>query len=135
MDLNHLQKKTTAFVLLVACINLFMGCNRYFKPVEMPAPTVETKQSTIKKLSVQNRYFILRKGIHSYALSNIILDQEKMTMTANLSGVPDVHQLYLDQTKTKHTYSKAKGQFVVLTEVHLFTGDTTAIDSLATYTF
>ena len=135
MDLNHLQKKTTAFVLLVACINLFMGCHRYFKPVEMPAPTVETKQSTIKKLSVQNRYFILRKGIHSYALSNIILDQEKMTMTANLSGVPDVHQLYLDQTKTKHTYSKAKGQFVVLTEVHLFTGDTTAIDSLTSYTF
>src|SRR5438045_5461110 len=104
MDLNHLQKKTTAFVLLVACINFFMGCNRYFKPVEMPAPTVETKQSTIKKLSVQNKYFILRKGIHSYALNNIILDQEKMTMTANLSEVPDVHQLYLDQTKTKQTY-------------------------------
>ena len=62
MKLSLLQKKVVAFILLIACINLFMGCHRYFRPVRIDAPTVEKKQTSLKELSNENRYFILRKG-------------------------------------------------------------------------
>jgi hypothetical protein len=84
-------------------------------------------------LNEQARYFILRKGHHSYALTNIAIDQTNMTLTANVGEVPPEHSLYLNKGKsTKYTYSKAKKQDVVLTEVHIFTGDTSVLQDIST---
>ena len=107
MKLNLLQKKVVAFILLIACVNLFMGCHRYFKPVRLNAPNPENKQTTLKKLNDEKKYFILRKGTYSYALSDVILDQTKMTLTAVVGEVPPEHQLYLEQRK-KYKYSKQR---------------------------
>src|SRR5437764_430328 len=121
MKLSLLQKKVVAFILLVACINLFMGCHHYFQPVRMQTSNTESKQLALKKLSVQEKYFILRRGEHNYALSNIIIDPDKMALTANVGEVPPEHQLYLKQTrKPSYKYSKAKKQDIVLSEVHLY---------------
>jgi hypothetical protein len=134
MRLKTTQKKVVAFILLISCINLFMGCHRFFIPVKVNTPSLENKQTTLKNLSNEDRYFILRKGYHSYTLSNVILDQTKMTLTANVSGVPQEHQLYLQKRKPVYSYSKAKKEDVVLKEVHLFTGDTTSVDTATSYT-
>src|SRR5438045_3295282 len=133
MRLSFLQKRVVAFILLISCINLFMGCHRYFRPVAVNATTIDTKQTTIKKLSDENRYFILRKGKNSYALTNMMLDQSKMTLTANISEVPAEHRLYLKNASYK--YIKAKKEDVVLTEVHLYSGDTSPLDISMPYTF
>ena len=136
MKLSLLQKKVVAFILLISCINLFMGCHRYFRPVIMNTATVENKQTTLKKLSNENRYFILRKGFYSYALSNVVFDQTKMTLTANAGKIPPEHQLYLKHKKNpSYKYSKARKENVVLQEVHLFTGDTSRVDNSIPYTF
>jgi hypothetical protein len=137
MKLTLFQKKVVAFILLISCINLFMGCHRYFRPVVVNTATAETKQTTLKKLSDEHRYFILRRGIYSYALSNVILDQSKMTLTANVGGIPAEHQLYLNrEKKSAYAYSKGKNEDVVLNEVHIFTGDISPVDNESVpYTF
>ncbi|MEJ7741037.1 MAG: hypothetical protein WKF97_26765 [Chitinophagaceae bacterium] len=95
---------------------------------------MEMKQTTLKKLDDENRYFILRKGSNSYSLKNIILNQDKMTMTANLFQVPPEHQVYLKANrKSKYHYSKSRGQHAVLKEVHLYTGDTSRVDISVPY--
>src|SRR5436190_3389569 len=135
MKLSFFQKKAVAFILLIASINYFMGCHRYFRPIVIHTTSVENKQAKLKELSGEDKYFILRKGSNSYALSNIILDQTKMTLTANVGEVPPEHGVYLKKgKKPRYIYSKSKKQDVVLKEVHLFTGDTTRVDQSMTYT-
>ncbi len=128
MKLSAFQRKAVAFLLLVSCINLFFGCQRFYKPVVMETPSLEIKQSSLKKLSEENRYFILRKDSVSYNLSNIVLDAEKMTLSATVKPVSSQHELYVNLKKPKKfNYVKRLGQDVVLTEVHLFTSDTGSI--------
>lgn len=134
MKLNLFQKKVFAFIMLVSCINLFIGCHRYYRPVIINTPTVEKKQATVRSLSSEDRYFILRKGNNSYSLNNILLDESKMTLTANISSLPRQHQLYTYK-RPNLRFSIAKNQQVVLKEVHLFVGDTAAIaDTTQRYT-
>lgn len=134
MTINPIQKKIFAFILLIACFNLFMGCNRYYKPVKINAPTVETKGNSLRKLNEENKYFIVRNGMQYYALSNLILDESNMTIKADITKVPPEHQLYIRNANTKYTYSKGKKQGVVLTEVHLYTKDSISVDTTNQYT-
>src|ERR1700710_663101 len=119
MELSLFQKKVFALIMLISCFNLFMGCSRYYRPVKINTPTVQTKETTIKRLTSVNKFFILRKGNVNYALYNIALDETKMTLTANTGEVPFEHQHYLGTVKKNYTFSKAKHQADVLTEVHL----------------
>ncbi len=129
MSISPAQKKISAFILLIACINLFMGCHRYYMPVKINTPTVQQKQTSLQRLTDENKYFILRKGTQSFALSNILLDQAKMTLAADLSAVPPEHQVYVQNKKASYKYSKAKKQQAVLSEVHLFISDTAQVDT------
>ena len=77
MKLSQLQKKVFACILLISCINLFLGCHRFYKPVVINDPTVETKHTTLKKLSTEDKYFILRQGDNSYSLNNLMLMKQR----------------------------------------------------------
>lgn len=132
MKLSPLQKKAVASMLLVACMNLFLGCQRFYRPVLLNTPSVDFKHTTLKKLSTEDRYFILRKGSKSYHLSNIILDQNNMTITANLNHVSPEHLLYLNNP-SKYRFSRARHEESVLREVHVYTGDTSRLDTTTTY--
>src|SRR5688572_33294714 len=106
MRLSPLQTKVVAVILLVSCMNLFIGCNRFYRPVVINTPSVESKTSTLKRLSEEDRYIILRRGAYSYSLTNVILDQQNLTLTANVGTVPRNHQVYLTAIQPKYTYSR-----------------------------
>lgn len=129
MRLTTFQKKFFAFIMLVSCVNLFMGCNRYFKPVILNTPTPETKQVSLKKLSTENKFFIIRKKDQSYAMKNIVLDESNMAINASLTEIPNGHHLYADAIEEKYKIpKKGKPEDALLQEVHLFVSDTTPLD-------
>ena len=135
MILSPSAKKIFAFILLIACFNLFIGCfNRFYIPVRTTSNTIEAKESTLKKLEQEDRYFILRKGAYSYAMSNVMLDETKMELTADLGSVPAIHRLYIQSKPANFRYSKGKKQQVVLKEVHLYSNDNTSIDTSKQFT-
>jgi len=135
MTVGHHQKKIAAFFLLVLSVNYFIGC-KYYKPVMAEAYNDASKDSSLKQLNAQGRYFILRKGTHSYALSNVVLDDTKMSLSAKPDSIPPVHQVYLLNTnKKKYIYSKSKGERAVLQEVHIYTADTSQVNMDSVYTF
>lgn len=134
MQAHPLVRKIVAYILLFSCVNFFLGCQRFYRPVKVDAPSVHNKHSSLKQLADQNRYFILRKGNESYSLNNIALDQKQMTLSSNVDDVSADHQLYIRERTKSYNYSKSKYEDVVLNEVHLFISDTVKIDTSHTYT-
>jgi len=139
MRLNRLQKKFFSFIMLASCVNLFMGCNRYFKPVVLHTPTAETKQASLKKLNTENKFFIIRNKDHSYAMKNLVLDGAHMAINASLREIPKGHHLYInatndtysDDTYNDDTYrvpAQGTPEVELFQEVHLFVNDTTSLD-------
>jgi len=135
MTISHHQKQITAFIFLIASIPYFIGC-KYYKPIAASAYNDQTKQSSLRELNTQGKYFILRKGKHSYALTNVVLDETKLTLTAKPDPVPLEHEVYVtNKKKGQYVYYKKKGQDVVLSEVHIFTADTSRVaDTTSPYT-
>ncbi|HEX6845706.1 MAG TPA: hypothetical protein VF144_01950 [Chitinophagaceae bacterium] len=135
MKLNHHQKKVAAFALLFITINYFFGCT-YYKPIAAEAYNDQTKQTSLRELNAQGKYFILRQGGYSYALTNVVLDETRMTLSAKPDQIPPEHSVYTShKEKDKYKYLKSKGEGVVLTEVHIYTSDTSRVDTSLAYTF
>ncbi|MES2649202.1 MAG: hypothetical protein V4717_20155 [Bacteroidota bacterium] len=131
MNLTSFQQKTVALIMLVSSVNFFMGCNRYFKPVVLNTPTAETTQASLKKLSNQNKFFILRTKDYSYAMRNIVFDETSMTMKGIISELPVEHFLYVDAIGNKYKIPKrGNAEYSLLEEVHLFVTNSTQIDTL-----
>ncbi len=136
MRLTLRQKKILTWILLIAYVNLLAGCHRYYRAVPVDAEGVEKKEASLKKLNEEKKYFILRQGSQGYALSNVVLDQTNMTLTAEPGPLPPEHKLYLnDPGRNKFIYNRKQKQEVVLREVHIFTRDTSGIVAGQTDTF
>ena len=135
MSFSHHQKKIAAFFFVLLSVYYLTGC-KYYKPVMAEAYNDESKKTTLKKLNSEGKYFILRKGTHSYALTNMVLDDTRMTLTARPDSIPPVHEVYVSNTnKKKYIYAKSKGESLVLQEVHIYTADTSQVNMDSLYTF
>lgn len=135
MKLGHHQREVTAFILLIITVNYFLGC-RHYRPIAAEAYNDKTKESSLRELNSQGKYFILRKGEHNYALTNVMLDETKMTLTAKPGQLAPEHSVYvLHKANTPYKYSKSTGEGAVLTEVHIYTADTSRVDTSLVYTF
>ena len=135
MNLTTLQKKFFAVIMLVCCANLFMRCNRYFKPVALNTPTVQTKQASLKQLTSENKFFVIRNQAHSYAMKNIVLDETNLAIIASLENIPKKHLLYIDAIDDKFKIPKKGAPEVeLLQEVHLFVSDTIKLDTMHSFT-
>ena len=134
MDSHSSIRKLVAYILLLSCVNLFTGCHRFYRPVKVDASSPKARQASLKQLSGQGGYFILRHGGNSYSLENITFDQSAMTLLADVEDVPSDHQLYINDVRQRFKYSKAKNQQGVLKEVHLYAGNKLVIDTTQRYT-
>lgn len=130
MTLTPLQKKLFASVMLVSCVNLFTGCNRYFKPVAVDAPTVETKKRSLQELNIEGKVFIVRNSRQAYAMKNLAFEENQMAIRGALVPVKEGHRLYLDAIDDKYKIpKKGRPEDALLKEVHLFVSDTTTFDT------
>ena len=132
--MNPLQKRVATFLFLIVTTFYFESC-KYYKPITKDAYNDQTKDSSLRSLNAQGRYFILRKGLYSYSLSDLVLDANKMTLTGKPGPIPRNHSVYvLHQEKKPYKYSKSRGEAAVLTEAHIYTADTAEIDTSSLYT-
>ena len=108
-----LQMTTYALI-----ITLLPSCmNNYYKISKVPnASTPKTViQSNLK------RYFILRNGDSAYHMSNIIINNDKQLLTCTLNTLPNEHKLHLKLGRGGNMrYREAKGEGIVLNEVHVY---------------
>ena len=133
MKLNPGQRTVIAFIIIITAASSLPGC-RYYKPVVVsPAYNDSTRNSALKELNKEGKYFILRKGKYNYSLNNVVLDDTKMTLTAEVDTIPFDHKLYIQHKKRQYSY--AKNNSGVLREVHIYTFDTTRVDTALAYTF
>ena len=110
-NMRSLQLFILLFILAITS-----GCSRFY----VPSSSILSHNDAIKKAKSENRYFILRDSLSTYSLTNIEVDDEKNIISCNVEKVLPEHMVYLNVRGKKYTYSKNKGQDVVLDELHIF---------------
>lgn len=98
---------------------MLTGCfHNYYKAGNIDANTF-TQNVTAGQYA--NRYFILRNGNNSYGMSNLMVSEDRKTLTCHLESVPDEHSLdLLSGQNGNMRYKKSRGESEVLNEVHLY---------------
>jgi hypothetical protein len=117
-------KKMLPFFLVIILLQiLFSQCHNYYKAV--PAKT-----SSVDSLKAKGRYFVLRNGSSAFVMNNVVLSNDKKSLTCNLENLPASHQFHLIKGRRgKMQYRKNEvDELTVLNEVHFYIQhDNTAI--------
>ena len=114
--LNIPNMRSLQFFILLFMLAIASGCSRFY----VPASSNLSHKDAIRKAKSENRYFILRDSLSAYSLTNVEVDDEKNIISCSVDRVSPEHMVYLNAKKNKYTYSKNKGQDVVLNELHIF---------------
>jgi hypothetical protein len=111
-----LQKLKNFHGLIIILVLLFVltGCNRYYMAVKKNLK--ENPDKSLDSLKNQNRYFILRTPSQALYMRNIVLSEDRKTLTCNLDALLPEHQLHLGKGKGNMRYKDA----FVLNEVHMY---------------
>lgn len=125
MHRNRFVVLPTALVILLL---LGPSCQRFYLPRVAPAASTDEKSNTITEAKRNERYFILRSASGNYQMTNIQVDQQSQTMTAQLHTLPEAHKHYIRFNKA-YRYQKSKGEDAVLNEVHIYTKGSQALDT------
>jgi hypothetical protein len=112
-----MKKLTAALAILI----IFSSCSNYYKAI---TSSNASPASGIGELQSKNKYFILRNGTSSFAISNIAVAADQKTMQCTLQNLPDEHRLHLTNgERGKMIYKKSgpdENEKVVLQEVHIY---------------
>jgi hypothetical protein len=108
-------KKMLPFILVIIILILFSQCHNYYKAV--PAQT-----SAVDSLKAKGRYFVLRNGSSAFMMNNVVLSNDRKSLTCNLENLPADHQLHLVKgRKGKMQYRQNEtDDLAVLNEVHFY---------------
>ena len=93
-------KNFNGLVIILAILFVFAGCSRYYKAITTNAKNNPDK--SLDSLKNQNRYFILRTPSQAYFMRNIVLSEDRKSITCTLDDVPIEHQNYLYKRKREH---------------------------------
>ncbi|HVY76274.1 MAG TPA: hypothetical protein VG890_15705 [Puia sp.] len=92
-----------------------------------------------------NRYFILRSGSQAFHMKDLLLSEDRKTLSCTLDRLPREHQLHLTRGGKDHVpeqktregsmrYKRHKADTVVLHEVHLYIPPDSTAKVEVTYT-
>ena len=101
-------------IIILVVFFAFAGCHRYYLPTT--GNLNDNPEKSLDSLKKDNRYFVLRSPDRAWHIRNVILSEDRKTITGTLDTLPLVHQLHLDKGKGKMRYNEA----YVLSEVHLY---------------
>lgn len=113
------MKKILVPLLIIIC---FSSCSTYYKATTVPQPAETGSMNDLKN---KNKFFILRNGSESFAMSNISISTDQKTLECNLAVLPYEHRVYVNNSnKNKMIYSKSGNDnedgSMVLNEVHIY---------------
>ena len=94
-----------------------LGCATFYKPVPADSGTPE---NSIKILTGQTvkKYFILRQGAYNYAMKDIHVDSDSITLMAILSPVDSTHTKYIHASMFHNKFKSTDN--LVLQEIHIY---------------
>src|SRR5687767_13169352 len=88
--------KTTGYlVLLSVSFVLSQACHNYYKTLPVKKTTAQETAQSLDSLHNQNRYFILRSGSTSWAVTKMTLSTDQKTISCVLDTVSGDHRLHL----------------------------------------
>ncbi|HLK27843.1 MAG TPA: hypothetical protein VKT28_04635 [Puia sp.] len=112
---------------------MLTGCAHYYKIGQDTKETVIPAMNTPK---YEHRYFILRNGGNAYYMNNILLSDDKKTITCKIDTLSDAHLLHLRNGRGGHErYKASKSEAAVLNEVHLYIATDTSVRLGNNYSF
>ncbi len=100
------------------------GCFQNYFIKRTITPT-DDYPSTIERAKQENRFFILHSGRRAYAMTSLQVDQPQKQLVVKLDSIKPPHTLYVNNPLNR-VYRIRKGESPVLTEIHLYTKDTTS---------
>lgn len=120
--MRSLAKTTGHLFLLFVLLMMSQACHNYYKTLSAKKTTPQETAQSIDSLHNQNRYFILRSGSTSWAVTKMTLSTDQKTISCVLDTISSDHRLHLTLGhKRKMQYKKqVKQDLSVLNEVHLF---------------
>ena len=112
----------TMYMLMLTCLS----CENYYQISKSPQNTA--KPDTVIPNNSQ-RYFILRNGDSAYHMSNIVISDDKQSLTCTLDRLTSDHKLHLTRGRNGNMrYLKKTADINVLNEAHVYIQyDSTAI--------
>ena len=110
-------------LIAITVFSTFCSCSNYYKAIITRGPLTA---DSIEQLRMQHKYFILRNGPVSLAMTNIALTTDRKNIQCTLDTLPDEHILYLTKglngnMKYRKTDPDNGNEAAVLNEVHLYT--------------
>lgn len=100
------------FCMLTGCFQSF------YKASQQDPNTLAQNMSTPQ---YENRYFILRNGSNAYNMSNILVSEDRKSISCHLDTLSQDHMLHLVNGRGgKLRYKPAKPEAAVLNEVHFY---------------
>ena len=112
--MKHKLKIFQGLMIILVIFFAFAGCNRYYKATTRNI--TDNPNQSLDSLKKDNRYFVLRTPDQAWHIRNVVLSEDRKTITGTLDTLPLVHQLHLDKGKGRMRYKEA----YVLSEVHLY---------------
>ncbi|MBK5286015.1 MAG: hypothetical protein JJE25_11495 [Bacteroidia bacterium] len=117
--------RVSALVLLLAFLNLTVGCRNYFRVNKIKDLNAELTKENIYAQQKLEKYIMVHNEGKAYHLYNLRINQDNMTMEGMYSDASPVHELYIPNIKSSKRYETKAGQSVVLNEVHIVTSSIT----------
>lgn len=124
--MNHLVRKDSdlmrviAMLLIIAFINLTIGCN-YYKVRTFDSLTAEMSKNELQKYQNFNKYIILHYGSSAYHISVDKVDADKQMLYCFSDKLPVEHQVYHSESEGNMRYKNKKGEGIIKHEVHIYT--------------
>jgi hypothetical protein len=113
---NSLKRGIGAAIILLLIAT--GACKNFYKVADQSNITAVTSDVTSPNPA---RYFILRAGANAYYMNNIVLSQDRKSLTCRLENLPDEHKLHLRNGRGGNMrYKKNEPEANVLNEVHLY---------------
>lgn len=115
-----IRKKAHLLLTGFGLLLLLMACKNYYM-----ARTVKAGQGMpeeIDSLNNHNRYFVLRSGSQAFYMKQMILSDDRKTLSATLDSLPPEHRLHLTSGRGGNLRYKASNpdDVAVLSEVHFY---------------
>lgn len=128
--MKHVWQRIAVCILLMAT---GISCHTYYKALNPDISNTSHRTSVIDSLKTSNRDFILRVGGRAFYMYNLIISDDKKSLSCSLDTLPVYHQLHLHFGRNRNMKYRKATDSDVLNEVHIYIPtDTTA--ALGRYT-
>jgi hypothetical protein len=120
--MKRIQHCLQVILILFITIPVINSCHNYYKASPATGLNSSEKAVLADSLKLQKRYFVLRSGKQAFYMNNVVLSEDKKSLTCSLETLPEIHQFHLKKGRGgQMRYRKNDSdEKLVLNEVHFY---------------